>query len=173
MGLALVMAWPSIPTWLGLGCHPGARWQWRPLRLVRLQWQCYTRTPTWPQVVAQTSDIVMVLNSIMSHRHQRRPYSRATDLAPSCGPAQMSPWHLWSCKPLSSVYPPLVTWNSYPHMASGDGPDPFVWLLVVSGITDINPGPGCSGIMDPDVVPHCSPGSDIDMALGGSLGHPA
>lgn len=35
--------------------------------------------PTWPQVVAQTSGIVMVLNSIVSHRHQHRPCSWATD----------------------------------------------------------------------------------------------
>lgn len=44
-------------------------------------------------------------------------------------------------------------------------------VLVVTGVTDINPDPGCCGTTDPDMTLGSNPGLDNTMAPSDSTGH--
>lgn len=49
------------------GCYNGPGWQYRPLRSAWFWWQHGLRTPTWPQVVAQSPGIFVAFGGNMGH----------------------------------------------------------------------------------------------------------
>lgn len=119
----------------------------------------------WPPVVTQTMDI----SKDPSYSRTKDPdmaisSSLGLDVTMALGGhTDLQDWHEFTNNIVSGLQPD-PRWQPRPWISA--------WPLMIIGATNINKDPGLGRTMGPDMVPGCSSGQDITMALGGSKATP-